>query len=340
MKKRGLIIDGYNTAQKGYTMTSCTLEMPKIFENYVEVPGSHGALDFCEATTGAPVYQTRNLKATFELSKDTFTEREAEFSRLIRAVHGRRCVIEHPDHPLKTLTGRVSVTMGAHSLSYGAITVEAKCDPWFCDAAPSIVTIPLLPVSYNLATYDSIEVMDEIGTCGGAKVAETQFRAPSVSALNGDPQTYAVFRIKAEPYKSYYLSGSMNNTGFWRVGATAGLPEAFEPIVTTGDDGYIYVFVVRAKKFGGYAILQNLVCIDAAYVSVIENGDFPSEVIHTTSDNLYTLTLIGGVSHLNPFYQGTATLDSGEQLVASLCLGTDDAEDLSTSLRWQRRTLA
>lgn len=339
MKRRGLIIGGYDTARKGYTMTSCSLENPKIVENYVEVPGAHGALDFCDAMTGSPVYQTRKLKATFELSVGTFAEREKEFARLIHAVHGRRCSIIHPDYPGKTLTGRVLISVDAHTPSYGTVTMEAKCDPWLCEDAYQAATIPLLPASYNLATYDSLEVMDSLGTCSGAKVAQTQHHAPGISALSGDPKTYAVFRLKLEAGKSYYLSGSINSTGYWRVGTTAELPEEFTPIVTTGDDGYLYIFVIRAKKYGGYAILSQLVCIDASYAISIRNGYFPSTATHTSSEKVSSLTLINGVSHFNEYFTAEATLEAGESIVASICLGSTEADDLTTTLQWKRRWL-
>ena len=124
MKRRGLILGGYDTAAHGFTMTKLSLQTPPIEESFVQVDGMHGSLDYCDAT-GSCIFKTRSLTASFEISYGSKEDREKIIAEMIRTVHGKKLTIIHPDHGGKVLTGRVQVSKEFNNLAYASVSVSA-----------------------------------------------------------------------------------------------------------------------------------------------------------------------------------------------------------------------
>lgn len=143
MEKRGLIIGTYNTAVRGWTLTSWEFSAPVYVSNIVDVPGRiDGPLDLSTAITdGEPRYQQRTLTATLECSNGTRLEREAEISAMINHLDGWRRDIILPDDSLHYITGRVSVERVYNDPAHASVTVTATCDPWRYSEAETVVTL-------------------------------------------------------------------------------------------------------------------------------------------------------------------------------------------------------
>ena len=68
-----------------------TIQNPEVKENYVDIPGANGSLDFSEALTGYPLYQNRTGSVSFEVDpyKDSIHYTNL-FARLSASLHGRK----------------------------------------------------------------------------------------------------------------------------------------------------------------------------------------------------------------------------------------------------------
>ena len=335
MKKRGLIIDSYDTAARGFTMTKLHLQTPEIVEKFVEVDGMHGSLDYCEAATGEPVYRPRSLSAVFELSSGDHASREKEFTDLLRAVHGKKCRIIHPDHPGKYLIGRVQLSVDFNNLAFGQVSLSATCEPWFFEFTDAYLELPILDRSHNCAVYDNIEALAELSTCTGSRIGETEIVTVTLVTAPAAVHTYAVFRISLKPNTTYYLSGSLSGNGYWRVSANAQMPETFEPIAATGSDGYLYIFVTRLQSFG-YVNLQHLVCLEADAAAILGNGSATSKVSFDVPAGLRIIMMLNGRS-IVMFGHSSKVLSVPAGDAPAAAFRTDTTEEVDVAvLRWRR----
>ena len=338
MKKRGLIIGGYDTAAHGFTMTKLSLQTPPIVEDFVQVDGMHGSLDYCDAT-GDVVYQTRPLEAVFELSEGNFAEREKVLTEMIRSIHGKKCPIVHPDHGGKLLEGRVKVSKDFNNLAYAQVSLTAVCQPWFTDPCDTVLTLPILDRSHNLITYDNVEFMQELSTCPGGRTGDTEAVTVTLFTEPADIHSYAVFRAALSANTTYYLSGRMYGRGYWRANNAPEMPDAFSPVVTTGDDGYLYLFVARLESYG-YLGMNDVVCVNSSEASILHNGSFPAGLQLEKPESLSgILVSVGGVSKRH--YSKSVpeiTANAGDLPVLAFRHDTSD-EALTETIRFKRRWL-
>lgn len=131
MNRRAFSFDKWNTWHDWRcTLTAKDLTPPEPKTKLVEVEGAHGFLDLTEALTGEPVYDSREVSASFMCSEGTHREREALLRRITAAIHGRRLSIIDPDDPEHYLLGRVTIKKAVNSMAYLSFEVEATCDPW------------------------------------------------------------------------------------------------------------------------------------------------------------------------------------------------------------------
>lgn len=338
MKKRGLILNGYDTAAHGFTMTELSLQTPEIVEEYAQIDGMHGSLDYCEAN-GTVIYQTRPLEATFELSEGNFAEREETIAELIRLIHGKKCAIVHPDRGGKLLTGRVQVMREFHNLAHAKVKISATCQPWFSDPAPTYLELPILDRSHNLITQDNVELLSDLSSCEGGITGDTEKVTVTLFTSPADIRTYAVFRITLEADTTYYIGGSMYGKGYWRVSNQPTMPAEFDPIIKTGEEGYLYVFIVRLQSYG-YLGLTNIVCVNSSEASILYNGSFAVPLEFEKPDSLASvLVVIGGVTkrhflRIPPEF----TVGAGDIPVVAFRYDTSD-ETLTEMIKFNRRWL-
>ncbi len=128
---RAFTFGAYNTAADwGSTLTAKELPAPEPKTCYVSLDGVSGTLDLTEALSGGPVYEDREVKASFVCSEGSYPERDALLGRIRAAVHGRRVRITEPDDTGHYFMGRVRLTDVREHAAYLEYTLEAVCDPW------------------------------------------------------------------------------------------------------------------------------------------------------------------------------------------------------------------
>lgn len=97
MVKRALKFDSYSTADDGWTLAALSLTYPDRRATYVDIPLRDGSVDLSLSLSDEPVYTTRELTATLELSVGTRAQRNAIISNLINRYHCRDVQITHLD---------------------------------------------------------------------------------------------------------------------------------------------------------------------------------------------------------------------------------------------------
>lgn len=143
MEKRGIVIGGYDTAAKGWTLApGWQLSPAEQKTNFVDRPGGDGAWDLSTALTdGQPRYNTRTLTATLERSDADRLSREAIIREMVNQLDGMAMSIKLPDDPDHYVTGRVHVARQYNDPAHAAVKVEAICEPWRYNDAETTVTL-------------------------------------------------------------------------------------------------------------------------------------------------------------------------------------------------------
>lgn len=337
MTQRALVIGGYHTAQDGlFTMAKLQLETPPIVENYIDVDGMHGNLDFSEAPAGSPVYRTRKLTAIFETSRGRVTEREERISEFIRRVHGKRLQILHPDYPGRYLMGRIQLQRDFNNLAYGQVSLSAVCDPWLYAMHDDFLELPVLDRSHNLVTYDAVTTMDELSTCETSLIGDTEVVTVTLVTKPGSAHSYGVFRLAAAPNTNYYISGRLSGKGYWRAGTTTEMPEVFSPIVTSDENGYFYIFVCRLQA-AGIVNLNDVLCLSVGDVHILSTGDAPGELSCTRPEGVATILSVNGQSYVhNSYFTPEPVLPVGDSLAVAFRHSTTE-EACVEAIQWKRR---
>lgn len=333
MTKRGLIIGSFNTAEYGFTMSKLHLEVPQARQDFVEVDGMSGALDYSDAQ--GIVYQTCRLEAVFELSEGNKEYREKIIGEFIRAVHGKSCPIIHPDHGGKILTGRVQLSKDYSDLAHAQVSMSAVCQPWFTEPHDTIVSLPVRDRSYNCATFTNIELMEDLTTCQAGITGDTESVTVGLVTVASPIHSKAVFRIKLNAAETYVVSGRLIGRGFWRASATQDMPSEFTSVVHTGDDGYLYISITRLQSYGAVT-LTDLVIVPGYVAGFIENGSFPVTASVQAPSGLSVILAHAGTS--SRIYQGIdIELPAGDVPAVAFCISSDGSGDVT--LKFRRRWL-
>lgn len=131
MNRRYFTLDKYNTWYDWHcTLTEKSVPPAEPKENYVEIDGADGALDFTEALTGETPYANRPVSAHFMCSEGTHKDRVALLRKIRTALHGRKIQIIEPDDQDHFFLGRVKITEEIFHGAYVEFTIDATCDPW------------------------------------------------------------------------------------------------------------------------------------------------------------------------------------------------------------------
>lgn len=312
MKRRALIIDGYNTAVDGLmTLAKFSVETPKYRAVTQSVPGMDGALDYSDALSGRPYYETRKLTASLESSAGTHEERQARFDALVRHCNGRRCRIVSPDYPGCYYIGRVQASIAFNKPTYGQIDLEAVCEPWRYSEAPSVVNLPVLGPSGDALEGAVIFYMDEVSTCRAHANAQTANLAKGFSIVDGDVGSTAVWCIQLAPNTDYYASGRIRDgRGTWGCAASPTAETWQKGAVRTGDDGCLYF---RIESYCSTMVnVTPVVIVPAAQMHIASNGVAPA------------------VATVN-FASASAAIDA---MTITVCVGSD-AMPLQNKGKWE-----
>lgn len=103
------------------------IDPAEVREDFVEVPGMHGRLDFSEALTGYPLYGDRN--GTFEFWPER--DYDGALSRTTEALHGKRMLVIQDEIPDVYLEGRMQVKGKNTGVEAAGIVVSGTFGPWY-----------------------------------------------------------------------------------------------------------------------------------------------------------------------------------------------------------------
>lgn len=172
MEKRKIIIGTYDTALEGlWTLSGLALGRAEAYEQYVDVPGHSGPLDFSTVLTdGEPYYGSRSFEAVLESSEGTRMDREQRINHMINALDGWRLNLILPDDPHHYITGRVRVEKLYNDLAHASVRVTATCDPWRYNKAETVVALTATTTEQvaSLVNAGRLSVVPTITVTGGS----------------------------------------------------------------------------------------------------------------------------------------------------------------------------
>ena len=101
---------------------------PEVKEEYIDVPGMNGQLDFTEALTGAPRYGLRSGSWTFIVDNGVW-DWPILYTDLLTSLHGKKVSVILSDDPLYYYYGRLSINANFGTKDYAQVTINYKFDP-------------------------------------------------------------------------------------------------------------------------------------------------------------------------------------------------------------------
>lgn len=113
-----------------------TAPEPKTY--YVDIPGTHGALDLTEALTGKVQYKNRKITLEFIRRADR-EEWSALYSEILSAVHGQIKQITLDDDPAYYYTGRVTVEEPKREGKIVTMKITAEVEPYKRNAEGAVM---------------------------------------------------------------------------------------------------------------------------------------------------------------------------------------------------------
>lgn len=102
---------------------------PPIKEEYVDVPGADGSLDYTEVLTGKPRYGQRTGQWTFLVDNGYFDPFELQ-SELLTYLHGKKHNIVLTDAPNYYYTGRLTCDVNLGTKDYIQVTLKYNLNPY------------------------------------------------------------------------------------------------------------------------------------------------------------------------------------------------------------------
>lgn len=129
--EHSLIISGKNTWETWHMApkTRPYVAAPPVKEEYVDVPGADGGLDYTEVLTGAPRYGRRTGSWDFIIEngwKDPFTLQ----SELLMYLHGKKHQIILTDDPEYYYTGRLTLDPKLNPKDYNTVQIKYNLEPY------------------------------------------------------------------------------------------------------------------------------------------------------------------------------------------------------------------
>ncbi len=267
MKRRKMIIDGFDTWEHGrFTMTEFNAPQAEFVEEYQDVPGYDGILDFTDLPLGRPRYKTRTVSAVFECSHWTMEKRQDLFDQLIAQVQGRVVKITDPDHPDSHFLGRVYLRQSFNKPTYGKLELTATCDPWRYSNTSSCELIKIQTPEDNLLTDE-----DRVSYLADLSNDERHTSGGDVFSSNGEVGRVSYWSIALSPNTSYYITGQIRDgRGAWGCADSPDSEIWNRGIVHTGQDGILYLRMESYSK--EWLVLSQVVLLPGYAVPFVENG--------------------------------------------------------------------
>jgi hypothetical protein len=102
---------------------------PPIKEEYVDVPGADGSLDYTEVLTGSPRYGMRTGTWTFIIENGWMPWFEMQ-SKLLNFLHGKKHQIILDDDPTYYYTGRLTLQTKFDTKDYNQVQIKYNLEPY------------------------------------------------------------------------------------------------------------------------------------------------------------------------------------------------------------------
>lgn len=141
-------------ADLGLLYKSETIGGPEVKTNYVDVPGLQGRKDMTEALGIGVVYGDRTL--TFQFYLDPTTDQNAQYSKVLATLNGKRARIIRAVDPRHYFEGRITVDpeLKQNKRTY-ILTIRATCRPFLKAKAPTAVTAQLTTTEATIALMNN-----------------------------------------------------------------------------------------------------------------------------------------------------------------------------------------
>lgn len=135
-----LIISGKNTfSEWGMVPTSRpVVNPPEVKTTYVDLPASHGVLDYTTVLLGEPPLGQR--RGSWEFALRPGSSWIYVYESVMNYLHGRRHTVILEDDPLYQYVGRLSVNKWRSDPSYSLITINYDLDPFKYNVTDSTET--------------------------------------------------------------------------------------------------------------------------------------------------------------------------------------------------------
>lgn len=168
---------------------------PAVKTKKIDVEGADGELDLTEFF-GEPKYE--NVRHKFEFS--TIIPQAmfiTHFSTIKNALHGKKLKIILDDEPGAYYVGRLFVSSFTDEKGIGKVTIEADCEPWKYNAAPTVVrqtitevaTITLTNARKRAVPEVRIETADKLRLTFGFNVWDLgagSYTLPELELVEGE----------------------------------------------------------------------------------------------------------------------------------------------------------
>lgn len=213
LTKRTTQLGGYDTASHGWTLTGFELTEPTPVTNFVDIPGRiKGALDLSLALTGEPVYSTRDLLVTLEISSGDREEREAKIMELTNKLHGRRVNIICPDRPRHYAVGTLTVTKLFNNHAHGSVEISGVCEPWLYSAEEISTQVQASSTKKTIVLYNlgAMPFVPTLVVAGGS--VTLTYKGASITFSAGTYKWPKLYMAPGEHELAYEGTGKVSIT--------------------------------------------------------------------------------------------------------------------------------
>lgn len=194
----GVTINGTNTLTQYGLILLADLKIsdPELKEEYVDIPGADGSLDFSEAPQGRPTFKDRQIsfnlfKAVDDVALETLR------NALMTAYHGRVVRLGLPTDADHYFEGRLQIG-GLIGYNSGKIPVKVKAAPYRLKKTLTTVTKSITGSGTVTLTNEAKPVAPIISTTAPITIAWTKDgTSHSVSIGAGDDQIIPSLQLEA-----------------------------------------------------------------------------------------------------------------------------------------------
>lgn len=115
---------------------------PPFKEDYTDIPGTYGSLDFSRARTGLPIYGNRTGSWEFVVLND-FRPWEQAYSEIQHTLHGKRCIVTLEDDLDHYYVGNLTLNEWRSDPGWSRIVINYNLEPFKYDKTNSIFSFAI-----------------------------------------------------------------------------------------------------------------------------------------------------------------------------------------------------